>query len=326
MKCPRLSELPPPPSGKIGWPWTEETLPLTDQSDGDVIWPKVTLVTPSFNQGRYVEETIRSVLLQGYFDLEYFIMDGGSTDETVSIIKKYERWIAGWVSEPDGGQSKAINKGLARGTGEFFNWQNADDILTKGSLMVTARALADHAKASVVTGYIVTVDDSSQIISKNDGHPNLKGKSGFLHSEKECFSSLKMGCQLGALMRRDLVVRVGGVDDDIHYCMDVDLLLRLLIEGPAYHVDYPVVMFRVHSDSKTTAMKGSRATERLLIAKKLYSQNNLPPEIAKTRHIAFANAHLSASRYFYDWRVYGMALYHFFRRYMHLCIYHLKEK
>lgn len=326
MKCPRLSELPPPPPGQIGWPWTEETLPLTNQGDRGVIWPKVTLVTPSFNQGRYLEETIRSVLLQGYPDLEYFIMDGGSTDETVSIIKKYERWIAGWVSEPDGGQSQAINKGLAKATGEFFNWHNADDVFTKGSLAVTARALADHAKASVVTGYIVTIDDNSKIISQNDGHPNLKGKDGFLHNEEECFSSLKMGCQPGALMLRNLVVATGGVDEDIHYCMDVDLLLRLLIEGPAYHVDYPVVMFRVHNDSKTTAMKGSRATERLLIAQKVYKQNNLPPEVARTRHIAFANAHLSASRYFWGWRVYGMAFYHAFWRCIHLSIAHIKDK
>lgn len=325
MICPCLKDLPDPPRGKIGWPWTEETPPVSIQCWQGVEWPKVTLVTPSFNQGKYLEETIRSALLQGYPNLEYFIMDGGSTDETVNIIRRYERWLAGWVSEPDGGQSQAINKGLACGTGEFFNWHNADDVLTKGSLAVTARALADHAQASAVTGYIITIDDKSQIISVNDGNPSINGENGFFYNQTKCFSALKTGCQPGGLMRRNLVVEVGGVDETIHYCMDVDLLLRLMVAGPAYHVHYPVVMFRIHSESKTIAMKGSRAIERLLIAQKLFSQKNLSSEISEIRHLAFATAHLSASSYFYDWRVYGMAFYHFFMRWMHISIHHIKK-
>lgn len=92
-------------------------------------WPKISIVTPSFNQGQYIEETIRSILLQGYPNLEYIVIDGGSTDGAVDVIRKYEKWLTYWVSEPDKGQADAINKGLERCTGEIFNWINSDDIL-----------------------------------------------------------------------------------------------------------------------------------------------------------------------------------------------------
>ena len=114
MRCPSLRELPTPPPGKTGWPWTEESAQLPEQMPDGSVWPRISIVTPSFNQAAFVEETIRSVLLQGYPSLEYFIIDGASSDSSVELIKKYERWLTGWVSERDRGQSHAINKGFAR--------------------------------------------------------------------------------------------------------------------------------------------------------------------------------------------------------------------
>ena len=93
---------------------------MPDGSD----WPRISIVTPSYNQGQYIEETIRSILLQGYPNLEYIIIDAGSTDQTVEIIKKYEMFLSYWVSESDNGQAHAINKGLSLCTGEIFNWIN----------------------------------------------------------------------------------------------------------------------------------------------------------------------------------------------------------
>ena len=93
MRCPTLEELPPPPPGKTGWPWTEESPQLPDRMPDGSPWPRVTIVTPSLNQGTFIEETIRSVLLQGYPDLEYIIIDGGSTDDSVGAIQKYEKWF-----------------------------------------------------------------------------------------------------------------------------------------------------------------------------------------------------------------------------------------
>ncbi|RPH92435.1 MAG: glycosyltransferase, partial [Lysobacterales bacterium] len=117
MRCPGLNELPPPPAGRSGWPWTAET-PPPGAADASADWPRITIVTPSFNQAEYIEETIRSVLLQGYPDLEYYVIDGGSTDGSADIIRKYAQYLAGWASEPDRGQSHALNKGFARASGQ----------------------------------------------------------------------------------------------------------------------------------------------------------------------------------------------------------------
>ena len=138
MRCPRLAELPPPPEGKTGWPWTVETPRLPPARPDDSPWPSISIVTPSFNQGTYLEETIRSILLQGYPNLEYIIIDGGSTDESAAIIKKYERWLTYWVSEPDQGQPQAINKGFARVSGEIGGYLNSDDFYLSNALSAAA--------------------------------------------------------------------------------------------------------------------------------------------------------------------------------------------
>ncbi|MGA9377420.1 MAG: glycosyltransferase family 2 protein [Phormidium sp.] len=130
-----LKDLPAPPSDKIGWPWTEENQPLPERMPDGSEWPRISIVTPSYNYGQFIEETIRSVLLQGYPNLEYIIIDGGSTDNTVEIIKKYEKYFAYWVSEKDGGQTDAINKGYQHCTGDLFVWLNADDSYTESSIL-----------------------------------------------------------------------------------------------------------------------------------------------------------------------------------------------
>src|SRR4051794_36526007 len=127
MKSPTLQELPLPPEGKQGWPWTEESQSLPETQPDGSPWPKISIVTPSYNQGHFIEETIRAVLLQGYPDIEFIIIDGGSKDNTVEILKKYAAFIAYWVSEKDNGQANALNKGFARATGQIYYWVNSDD-------------------------------------------------------------------------------------------------------------------------------------------------------------------------------------------------------
>ena len=112
-----LKDLPAPPEGKTGWPWTEQSEPLPDRMPDGFDWPRFSIVTPSYNQEQFIEETIRSVLLQGYPNLEYIIIDGESKDKSVEIIKKYEQYLTYWTSEPDRSQSHAINKGWQKCTG-----------------------------------------------------------------------------------------------------------------------------------------------------------------------------------------------------------------
>lgn len=162
MHSPTLKELPPPPPNKTGWPWTAAASPLSDQVEDGVEWPRISIVTPSYNQGQFLEETIRSILLQGYPNLEYIIIDGGSTDNSLEIIKKYEPWLTYWVSEPDKGPASAINKGLQKCTGEWFNWINSDDLLLPKSLLTLASIAELVPTATWISGGRLDITEDGQ--------------------------------------------------------------------------------------------------------------------------------------------------------------------
>ena len=132
MLCPTLKDLPPPPKDKTGWPWTEESPRLTPLMSDSSEWPTISIVTPSYNYARFIEETIRSVLLQGYPNIEYIIIDGKSSDNSAEIIRRYEKYLKFWTSEPDRGFGDAINKGYRYHTGRLFTWIGADDSFEPG--------------------------------------------------------------------------------------------------------------------------------------------------------------------------------------------------
>src|SRR5262249_24267921 len=162
VRCLTVDQLPLPPPGKTGWPWTEESPRLAETTPNGKVWPRVSVITPSYNQGQFIEETIRSVLLQGYPNLEYMIIDGGSTDESLEIIRKYEPWLASFVSEPDRGQTHAINKGWMRATGEILAYINTDDCYLNGAIATAAHEFCTRPDVGMVYGTATIVNERNK--------------------------------------------------------------------------------------------------------------------------------------------------------------------
>lgn len=214
-------------------------------TESAITWPRISIVTPSFNQGQYIEETILSVLNQNYPNLEYIIIDGGSTDNTVEIIKKYESWISYWVSEKDNGQSHAINKGIEKCTGEIFNWLNSDDYYEPNALFEVARIFLQNRNVRFVSGH-------ENHLFENDKNIIHTGTFIFKKFEKNIFS-----CEVtqpSTFFRLNDVKSVKGVSNELHYVMDAELWLKLiLLHGLKgfKKTDKILVNFRIHESSKT---------------------------------------------------------------------------
>ncbi len=246
MKCPTLRELPPPPPGKTGWPWTEESPQLPEKMPDGSEWPRISIVTPSYNQGQFIEETIRSVLLQGYPNLEHIIIDGGSTDNSVEIIKKYEQWLTYWVSEPDKGQTDAIQKGFNLSTGVVWNWLNSDDLLEPLALQTIGNAYLNNPLATIYSGELTVFGTGETYL-----HPKCFEKL----SDLICIWENWYTPQPSIFLSSNHVRKVNGLNISLRYAMDYELYLRLG-KIPNFHthdVDAPVARFRIHSLSKTSS-------------------------------------------------------------------------
>jgi len=205
-------------------------------------WPRITVVTPSLNQVRFLEETIRSVLLQGYPDLEYVVVDGGSNDGSREIIGKYERFFAWWASEADRGQADAIDKGLAQATGEIFNWVNSDDVLQPGALAAVAQGMSGEVDAFCGGGVVV----------KGDGQ-TVQVRCRRMAAKKIIRGDLDVEMLQPAIwLRRENVLRCGGPDSGFHYYFDVEMYLRYLAMFSRVGYGAAVLaLFRLHPASKT---------------------------------------------------------------------------
>jgi glycosyltransferase involved in cell wall biosynthesis len=238
-----LAQLPPPPTGRTGWPWTEETPPdgyAAPPASG--AWPKLSIVCPSFRQGRFIEETVRSVLLQNYPAIEFIVIDGGSDDETVPLLKKYSPWLAHWESEPDRGQSHALNKGFARATGQLFGWINSDDFYQPGAF------------AAIAAGY------------RPDRRELFFGDYEVRVGEELALRRVRL------LPAFAFQVRVGGrilpshatfwprlvhqpFNESLQFIMDTDLFKRLGCAGVRpRHVSQSISVFREHAAAKTATL------------------------------------------------------------------------
>jgi glycosyltransferase involved in cell wall biosynthesis len=207
-------------------------------------WPGFSIVTPSYNQAEFIEETINSVLSQKYPNLEYLILDAGSSDGSVDIINRYAPQLAYWHSRPDRGQSHAINMGFERATNEWLGWINSDDAYLPDTLNIVARAVVENPDVVLIYGEANLVDRYGTFIAKN-------------HSRSYDRQWLLTGAnpipQPSAFIRRDAFLKAGGLDEALHFAMDYDLWFRLGGLGKVVYIEKPLSLMRIYPEAKTSS-------------------------------------------------------------------------
>jgi glycosyltransferase involved in cell wall biosynthesis len=214
-------------------------------------WPRISVITPSFNQAQFLEATLRSILLQGYPNLEYFVLDGGSTDGSVEIIKKYEPWLTQWVSERDGGQSAAINRGLKLASGLFTTWINSDDMLCQDALTRHASSVG-FCPGVVYLGDCVNIDEHDRPINLQRGRVHNFEDLVRVRTVWRAREQRGHIVQPEVLFPRELAMTVGGVDVNNHRTMDYELWGKFLLAGaPFQYTHIPFGKFRLHGAQKT---------------------------------------------------------------------------
>ena len=245
LKMTLENKLPLPPAHTQGWPWIQDDKPsLITTEPGKHHLPVISIITPSFNQAKFLEQTIRSVLLQGYPNLEYIIIDGGSTDDSVEIIRKYEQHLAYWVSEPDRGQSHAINKGLEKSTGEIVAWLNSDDYYTPDTLDLVAKEL------STASGHFALVGHCLKVFSDNTPLWICRGHFESLSRLLEFWNGYSMP-QSSIFWRREVFNRIGFLNEDHHYIMDFDYWVRIASHYNFRNIDKVLSHATHHENAKT---------------------------------------------------------------------------
>ena len=272
MPCATLRELPSPPAGRTGWPWDVESPALPPLMPDGQAWPTLTVVTPSCNQGRYIEETIRSVLLQGYPRLEYVNIDGGSRDGTLDVIRRYERFIDHWASEKDAGQADAINKGFRRARGTWVGWQNSDDYYARGAFAAAARGAAAHAEVSVLYGTVQLCDGESRITGSYPTGPfdlhrmfpwaNMFNQSMFFH--RRIFDAGYF------------------IDQGLKHYVDHEFFWRLILADFKFHfVRELSAVFRIHDEAKGATQQEVAAVELHALYRRLFQEPRLPASVRR---------------------------------------------
>ena len=222
-------------------------------------WPKISIVTPSYNQGQFLEETIRSVLLQNYPNLEYIIMDGGSTDNSVEIIEKYSPWLHYWINEPDKGHSSAINKGFNKATGSLYAYINSDDFYEPHVFSVIASAFAENPSLDLVAGVCTIFDQERE---KRLFHPLWPDHLS--EYVRTTFSST-FG-QPASFWTKDIYGKAGGFDESLSFCFDREFFLKVGLAGAKTKmIPSKIARFREHGQSKSVTQAARFHEESIII-------------------------------------------------------------
>ncbi|CAB1275126.1 glycosyltransferase family 2 protein [Candidatus Nitrosacidococcus tergens] len=230
--------------------------------------PTISIVTPSFNQGRFVADTVTSVINQRYPKLEYIFMDGGSTDETLKQITPYQKQFFHFESQPDEGQSAAIAKGFEYATGEIMAYLNSDDVLLPGTLSFVADYFLAHPEIDFIYGHRCIIDETNQVI----GHWILPSHSNWLMSRWDLIP------QESCFWRRSLFEKQGNIDPSYHFAMDYELFVRYMMKGKFKRVNRFLAAFRMHKQSKTATQLDTIGKEEVARVHKMH-QIYFPPII-----------------------------------------------
>jgi glycosyltransferase involved in cell wall biosynthesis len=214
--------------------------------------PKISLVTPSFNQARFVERTICSIIDQGYPELEYLVMDGGSTDGSAEIIRRHADRMTYWQSGPDGGQSAAIQAGFERATGDILGWVNSDDVLLPGALRRVAEFFTNRPDCELLIGNSVRIDDQDNAVKRVWAYP--------LDYQRILYWGTGFD-QPASFWRRSLFFEAGGLDTALQFCFDYDLYLRMAKRSPVYRCNVFLAALRLHAGSKTARLQHVQLAE-----------------------------------------------------------------
>jgi glycosyltransferase involved in cell wall biosynthesis len=265
--------------------------------------PTVSIVTPSFNQARFLEQTIHSVLDQETPSLEYFVMDGGSTDSSVEIIKKYESRLAGWVSEKDKGQADAINKGLRQAHGEIVAWLNSDDYYLPGAIQMAVDAFRQHPDAGLVYGNVLSVDENSVNF-------NLQTFKPFNLLDLMTFHIIS---QPAVFIRHSLLEQVGLLDPSFHMLLDHHLWLRMARIAPIVYIPETLAAARYHADAKNLANTADFGREGFRIVEWMKSSPEFSSAFEQNKSRILGGAHRLNAFYLLNGGQYRVALFEYGR-------------
>ncbi len=261
-------------------------------------YPLVSIITPSYNQVGFLEDTIKSVLAQDYPAIEYLIVDGGSTDGSVDIIRKYQSELAWWVSEPDEGQASAINKGMAKAKGEIVAWLNSDDLYLPHAVNQAVEAFQSNPQLGLVFGNAVTIDA--------DGCP-IK-ELIFPDWELEDLIGFRIICQPAVFMLRGLYKQVAGLDLNYHFMLDHHLWIRIASLAPIKHVNSMWAAARHHEAAKNVSQAADFGSESLEILAWVQKHPKLATLVEGNKRQVLAGAYRLNARYLMDGGQYGPAL------------------
>ncbi len=269
--------------------------------------PLVSIITPSYNQAAYLENTLNSVLAQDYPRMEYLVVDGASSDGSVEIIQRYAHHLAWWVSEKDGGQGEAINKGFQHAGGDIIAWLNSDDIYLPGAVRQAVDVLQAGPQVGLVFGDAITIDPSGRPLNRlSFGDWGLEELAHF-----------RIICQPAVFMRRSVLDQAGLLDPSYHFLLDHHLWIRMAMEAKIQHVPELWAAARWHPQAKNVAQAAGFGKEARRILDWMRTQPNLEPVLKRTQRQVMAGVQRLEARYLLDGGQPAAALSAYWRSFLH---------